>query len=116
VSPIDSTVIIRPNYLITRPQHTILDLRCRESTFEICQLIAQNSDPGRRVLMDGNIVPILVQLSADTSASNVVNSCNVLNALAHTGTYRSELVGVRDAMERITKYVSVDHAKKYTVR
>jgi hypothetical protein len=116
VSHIDSTDIIQPNSLTTRPQHTILDLQCREFTFEICQLIAQNSDPGRRALIDGNIVPVLVQLSTNTLASNVVNSCNVLNALAHTGTYRSELVGVKDAMERITKYVPVDHAKKYTAR
>jgi hypothetical protein len=82
--------------------------------FTICQVVAQKSDPGRRALIDGNILPMLLQLAADTNGTNVTNACHVLNALAHTGSYRSELisVGVREAMTRITRSVQLNNLRK----
>jgi len=79
-------------------------------------LIAQNSDLGRETLIDEAILPVLVRLAADKLAENVVRACDLLKALAHTGTYRSELIsaGVKDAVERITRYVATCGLEQYT--
>ena len=89
------------------PQHSISDDQCRLYVFEICQLIAQKSDPGRKALIDGKALPVLLRLVADTIANNVIRACDLLKVLAQTGTYRSELrsAGVKDAMDRITRCV-----------
>jgi hypothetical protein len=69
-------------------------------------MMAQNSDPGRKVLIDNNILPVLLHLAVDRSPNNVIDACNVLNALAHTGTYRQKLISakVKDVMKNITRY------------
>lgn len=89
------------------PQHSITNTKCREPVFQICQLIAQNSDPGRKALIDENILPVLQCLATDHIASNVISGCQLLNALAHTGTYRQEIIdaGVKNVMQQITRYV-----------
>jgi hypothetical protein len=85
-----------------------MDFQCKHLVFEICHLIAQRSDPGRRALIKEEVLPVLIQLAADKTASNVLGACNLLKALAHTGTYRSELMqaGVKEAMGRITRRVT----------
>jgi hypothetical protein len=90
------------------PQHSITDIKCRQSVFRICQVIAQNSDPGRKALIDDGILPVLLRLATNHIASNVINACKILKALAHTGTYRQELItaGVKDAMQQITRYAA----------
>jgi hypothetical protein len=91
---------------LSSPQHSITNIKCRQSVFQICQLIAQNSDPGRKALIDDGILPVLLRLATNHIASNVVNACKILNALAHTGTYRQELItaGVKISMQQITRY------------
>ena len=93
--------------VFSSPQHSNLDMRCRSFTFDICQTIAQNSDAGRRALIDNNVLPLLVRLSADGLAINVIGACKLLHALAHSGTFRTDILsaGVKPAMERITRYV-----------
>jgi hypothetical protein len=88
------------------PQHSITNIKCRQSVFQTCQLIAQNSDPGRKALIDDGILPVLLRLASNHIAGNVLNACKILNALAHSGTYRQELItaGVKDAMQQITRY------------
>jgi hypothetical protein len=93
---------------IFSPQHSNVDIQCRPYVFQICQSVAQDSDTGCRALIENNVLPVLVQLAADKLASNVISTCELLNALAYTGTFRSELIsaGVKTAMERITRYVA----------
>ena len=89
------------------PHHSIAaNLECRKHVFDICRMIAQNSDPGRKVLIDRGILSVLLCLAADRIPNNVVNACKILNALAHTGTYREELIlaKVKDVMQNITRY------------
>jgi hypothetical protein len=88
------------------PQHSITDTKCKELVFQICQLIAKNSDPGRKALIEENILPILRHLAINHIASNVISACELLNALAHTGTYRREIIaaGVKTVMQQITRY------------
>jgi hypothetical protein len=89
------------------PQHSITNIKCRESVFQICRLIAQKSDPGRKALIDENILPVLESLASDRTASNVIGGCQLLNALAHTGTYRQEIInaGMKTVMQQFTRYV-----------
>jgi hypothetical protein len=57
-------------------------------------------------LIDGGILPVLLRLATNHIASNVINACQILNALGHSGTYRQELItgGVKDVMQHITRY------------
>jgi len=88
------------------PQHTNQNLQCRLHIFRITQSIAQHSDHGRKALIDSKVLPVLLRLINDRVASNVINGCQILNALAQTGTYREELLAakIRDPLERITSY------------
>jgi hypothetical protein len=90
------------------PQHTNQNSDCRQLTFRISQRIAQHSDPGRKALIDSGVLPVLVRLVNDRITTNVTNGCKILDALAQTGTYREELLaaGVKNALERITRYLS----------
>jgi hypothetical protein len=71
-------------------------------------MIAQLSDPGRKALIDNEILPVLLRLANDHTPSNVLNACKILRALAHTGTYRPELITerVKPAMQQITRYAT----------
>ena len=73
-------------------------------------MIAQNSDPGRKVLIDKGMLSVLLQLAVDRSSVNVIYSCKILNALAHTGTYQKELISVKvkDVMHNITRYCNIN--------
>jgi hypothetical protein len=99
------------------PQHSVVDAECRRYVYEICQLIAQRSDLGRQALIKQNILPVLIQLAAVQMADDVVNSCKILKSLAHSGTYRSELLGagVKASMDRITRCVAI-HGTSYHQR
>lgn len=57
--------------------------------------------------MDEGALPVLLRLSASHVASNVINACKIVDALAFTGTYRKEIIssGLKNAMEHITRYV-----------
>ena len=90
----------------TRPQHNIQDGECTQYVYEICQLIAQRSDNGRKALIEQNILPVVLQLVASQSLYHIDNACGILKALAHSGTYRAELIttGVKAAMDRITRF------------
>lgn len=87
------------------PQHSVTNIKCRHFIFQICHVIAQNSDPGREALINDGVLPVLMRLANDHIGANVIHSCIILNGLAHTGTYRNQLVtaGVKDAMQQITR-------------
>jgi hypothetical protein len=88
------------------PQYTNQDADCRKYIFHITQRIAEDSDLGRKALIDSDALPILVRLVNDRSSINVTVGCRILAALAQTGTYRDHLLaaGVKDALENITRY------------
>lgn len=88
------------------PRHSITNMECREDVFYICQIIAQNSDAGREVLIDANVLQQLSHLATSQMVIEVVSACKILKALAHTGTFRNAIVttGLKDAMDRITRY------------
>jgi hypothetical protein len=89
------------------PQHSITDSKCKQFTFQICEEIAQKSDAGRKALIDDGILPVLLRLAKNHIGVNVVNACKILNALAHSGTYRETLIegGAKKVMENITRCV-----------
>src|SRR4051812_18354230 len=91
------------------PKHSVQDEQCREYVFEICQLIAQSSDPGRNALIQNGAINVLLLMANDNRAFNVLNGFKILIAIAHTGTYRDELIsaGVKNVAKRITRYVIV---------
>jgi hypothetical protein len=88
------------------PQHSITDFKCRQFTFQICEEIAQKSDSGRKALIDEGILPVLLRLATNHIGTNVVNACNILNALAYSGTYRQTLIdaGAKKVMKQIMRY------------
>ena len=73
--------------------------------FKISKFIAENSEIGRRAMINGGILPVLMALASDACAANVITSCTILQSLARPGIYRSELVeaGVEKAMKAITR-------------
>ena len=95
------------------PQHSITSSECKQSVFQICDEIAQKSDFGRKALIEDGILPVLVRLATSNIGTNVVNACKILNALAHSGTYRETLIeaGAKKVMEQITRCVSIFFAK-----
>ena len=96
------------------PQHSITNSKCKQFAFQICSEIAQKSDFGRKALIDDGILPVLVRLATNNIGSNVVNACQILNALAYSGTYRETLIkaGAKKVMEQITRCVSIFFAKE----
>jgi hypothetical protein len=82
---------------------------CKQLAFQICSEIAQQSDFGRRALIDGGILPVLLHLATNNIGANVINACKVLDALAYSGTYRETLIeaGAKKVMEQITRCVSI---------
>ena len=88
------------------PRHSITDEECRICVFDICQLIAQKSDDGRRALVDADILPELSLLASSQKVIEVVSACKILRALAHTGTFRNAIIsaGLKKTMENITRY------------
>ena len=74
--------------------------------FEICQLIAQKSDDGRKELLDADILPELSYLASSQKAIEVLSACKILKALAHSGTFRNAIItaGLKKSMENITRY------------
>ena len=87
------------------PRHTVVDDDCRKDVFEISMLIAENSEPGRSAMINEGILPVLVALSSDACAQNVITSCTILQSLARPKIYRRKLVeaGVEKAMKAITR-------------
>jgi hypothetical protein len=102
-------IVVLTCFGVSSPQHSITDVKCRQSVFQICEQIAQKSDSGRQALIDSQILPVLLRLTANHIGSNVVNACKILGALAHSGTYRQTLIeaGVKKAMEQITRYTYI---------
>lgn len=94
---------------LSSPQHSITDFRCRQFIFQICEKIAQKSDPGRKALIDDGILPVLLRLATNHIGTNVVNACEILNALAYSGTYRQTLIDAdaKKVMEQITRYIYI---------
>jgi len=88
------------------PWHSITDKDCKSLVFDICQEIAQQSDDGRKALLDAGVLSELISLTRSSGSAEVISACKVLKALAHTGTFTNETVfaGVKDAMESITSY------------
>ena len=74
--------------------------------FDICQLIAQKSDDGRRALVDADVLLELSYLASSQKAIEVVGACKILKALAHTGTFGNAIIsaGLKKTMENITRY------------
>jgi hypothetical protein len=89
-----------------RPQHNVSDIQCRLLVFDICEIIAQ-SEQGRKALIDRKVLQMLSRLAVDNSAQNVIGACKILKTLALSGTFRSALLsaGIKEDMERITRYV-----------
>ncbi|RDB26380.1 hypothetical protein Hypma_006519 [Hypsizygus marmoreus] len=86
------------------PRHSITDPECKQSVFHIGHLIAQSSDAGRKALIEEKILGALLELTKSRVASHVVHACQILKALAHSGSHRQDIVsaGLKDAMEHIT--------------
>ena len=74
--------------------------------FDICQIIAQESDDGRRSLVDADILPELSHLASSEKFIEVVSACRILRALAYSGTFRNIIItaGLEKFMEDITRY------------
>ena len=87
------------------PRRSITDEDCRKFVLEICQLIAQKSDDGRRALMDAKILPELSYLIGSQKAIEVVSACKILKALAHSGTFKNAIIlaGLKKGMKKIAK-------------
>lgn len=81
------------------------DTECKDYVFRTCRLIAQNSDPGRKALIDAGILPHLSILASSQIPLEVVSACQILKALAHTGTFRQNIIsaGLKASMEHITR-------------
>jgi hypothetical protein len=81
-------------------------MKCRGYVFEICEIIAQKSDPGRQALIDAKVLPELSSLATSQKVAEVISACKILKALAHTGTFRNDLIsaGSKDVMKGITRY------------
>jgi hypothetical protein len=90
--------------LVHSPQHSVTDTQCRQYAFQICQDIAHQSDPGRKALIENGALPVLRELADGSVGKDAVKACNILEALAHTGTYRHALISakVQDLMRGIT--------------
>lgn len=81
-------------------------MKCRGYVFEICEIIAQKSDPGRQALIEAKVLPELSSLATSQKAIEVISACKILKALAHTGTFRKDIIsaGLKDVMKGITRY------------
>jgi hypothetical protein len=88
------------------PRHSVTDVECKECVFNICQEIAQQSDDGRKALVDAGVLRELLYLATSQIATEVISACKILKALAHTGTFANDikLAGLKDAMKYITRY------------
>lgn len=88
------------------PRHSVTDNECKKLVFEVCQELAQKSDDGRKALVDAEVLPVLLSLSSSPILFEVIGACKILKALAHTGTFTTDIVSARlkDAMESITRY------------
>jgi hypothetical protein len=106
--PSQLTTVVLTCFCSSSPQHSITDPKCKQFAFQICEEIAQKSDFGRKALIDGEILPVLLRLATNNIGTNVINACKVLNALAYSGTYRETLIeaGAKKIMEQITRCVS----------
>ena len=90
----------------TSPRQSITDEKCRIYLFHICQFIAQKSDEGRKALVDADILSELLYLANSQKAIEVISACKILKALAHSGTFRNNIIkaGLKKAMKNITRY------------
>ena len=88
------------------PRHSFSNDKCRKCVFDICQLIAQESDDGRQALVDADILPELSHLASSEKFSEFVTACKILKALAHTGTFRNTIItaGFGKIMRDIRRY------------
>ncbi|KAG6832805.1 hypothetical protein H0H92_009424 [Tricholoma furcatifolium] len=86
------------------PRHSITDMECRHCVFNICEMIAQQSDAGRKALIEEKILLVLSHLATSRVTVEVVSACKILRALAHSGTFESEIIssGMRKTLKRIT--------------
>ena len=104
-SPVDSDTSYNTDDPCSR-RHSITDEKCKKYVFNICQLIAQNSDDGRQALDNADILAELHYLVSSQKAIEVISACKILKALAHTGTFRKAIItaGFKEAMGDITRY------------
>lgn len=88
------------------PQHSITDMKCKECVFDICQEIAQQSDNGRKALVEAGVLPQLSRLATSSLAIEVISACKILKALAHSGTFVNDIISadLKLAMKSITRY------------
>lgn len=107
-------VLLQPVYQLLlgnefySPRYSVTESECKKYIFHICQLIAQHSDAGRQALINAQILPELSCLASSQIAIEVISACKVLKALAHTGTFRQDIIsaGLKTSMEHITRYDS----------
>jgi len=81
--------------------------KCLQVAFDILLVVSQNSDEGRQFVIEEGILPMLIRHAKGQEVGNVVNACNVVVAILHTGTFRQVVVdaGIKKVMEDITGYV-----------
>ena len=72
-------------------------------------MIAENSDVGRKTLIDAGVLTVLLHLTTSSTVNLVVGGCDIVKCLMHSGVYRQKIItaGLREAMERITRCVLV---------
>jgi len=77
----------------------------------ICQLIAQQSDAGRQALIDAKVLVELSRLIRSPIALEVISACKILKSLAHTGTFRQNIISaeLETSIKHITRYDSFDN-------
>ena len=88
------------------PRHSVTAMECRNLVFDICQELAQQSDDGRKALVDGGVLLELSDLATSQIAIEVISACKIIKALAHTGTFANVIIsaGLKDVMDSITRY------------
>ena len=87
------------------PRYTVTDTDCKKYGLDICRIIAGHSDVGRDALIKARILPELMHLSSSQTAYEVIESCKILKALVHTGTYRQHIIaaGLQKSMAHIAR-------------
>ncbi|KDR76392.1 hypothetical protein GALMADRAFT_140093 [Galerina marginata CBS 339.88] len=88
------------------PQFSMSSQECRQLAYDILLVISQNSDAGRQSVIEAGILPILTRLATGQKVENIINACNLVTALVHTGTFRQAVVdvGMKKVMEDITSW------------
>lgn len=74
--------------------------------YDIVLNLAAKSDEGRKALIiHPQFLPILFQLVTHSSASEAINGCRILGAVARSGTYYQDLMlhGFVDETKRIIR-------------